>query len=103
MNVTKPVALSALLTELKALTEDPLPSYRQVYNMILDGRLSAQRVNGRWFLPRADLPGIAFKLGLKLKQQSVATKVRKHSSTLSAKAALDAEAVQQDVGRNAAP
>lgn len=58
------LGLAALPRELSALTGKPSPSYRQLYNMTLDGRLPAEQVNGRYQLRRTDLPAIAVSLGL---------------------------------------
>lgn len=58
------LGLAALPRELSALTGKPSPSYRQLYNMTLNGRLPAEQVNGRYQPRRADLPAIAISLGL---------------------------------------
>ena len=34
------------------------PSYRELYAMILDGRLPAKRIRGRWYIEREDVIGI---------------------------------------------
>jgi hypothetical protein len=41
------------------------PRYRRVYNAILDGRIPAEQVNGRYRIARSHLPQIAELFGLK--------------------------------------
>jgi hypothetical protein len=40
------------------------PSYRQLYNQVLDGKLPAQQEGARWFVSRGDIEKIAETLGL---------------------------------------
>jgi hypothetical protein len=40
------------------------PRYRRVYNAILDGRIPAEQVNGRYRIARSTLPYIAALFGL---------------------------------------
>lgn len=58
------VALTALPRELVALTGGEVPSYRKLWTMVVDGRLPAEQVNGRYQVRRSDIPEIAAKLGL---------------------------------------
>ena len=58
------VALTALPRELAALTGMQSPSYRQLWNLTVDGHLPAQQVNGRYQIRRVDLPAIAAALGM---------------------------------------
>jgi hypothetical protein len=44
---------------------DTAPRYRSIYNAILDGRIPAEQVNGRYRIPRSTLPHIAALFGLK--------------------------------------
>ncbi len=37
----------------------PPPKYRRVYNLILDGLLDAEMINGRWRIREAQLPKVA--------------------------------------------
>lgn len=61
------LSLAQLLPELrdraaeqggKAVTLEGV-SHRAVFNAALDGVIPAQRINGRWYVRRADLPRIA--------------------------------------------
>jgi hypothetical protein len=58
--------LPRLAEKLRSLTgqADPVPGYRKLYLMALDGALPTQRRNGRLFVQDADLPAIAALLGL---------------------------------------
>jgi len=69
------VALTALPRDLNALTGSQSPSYRRLYFMVLDGRVPAQQVNGRYFVRRSDLPGIAAMLGMTRSTASTKTSV----------------------------
>jgi hypothetical protein len=40
------------------------PKYRAVYNAILDGRIAAERVNGRYRIHPSQLPQVAALFGL---------------------------------------
>lgn len=44
------VPLTALSRELAALTGKPAPSYRKLYVAILDGKLPADQVDGRYIV-----------------------------------------------------
>ena len=61
------VALAALPRELADLIEGQPPSYRRLYNMVLDARIPATLDNGRWTVRRIDLPAIVATLGLRMK------------------------------------
>ncbi len=74
--------LAALPRELSGLIEGHPPSYRRVYNMVLDARIPATLVNGRWTVRRDDLPAIAATLGLQMKVPPVHRGSRKASSAL---------------------
>ena len=56
--------LTVLNSELAALTGRAGPGYRKLYLKVLDGLIPAERVDGRYFVRRVDLPGIAVTLGL---------------------------------------
>jgi hypothetical protein len=43
---------------------DDAPRYRQIYNLILDGRIEAEQVNGRYRVARNNLAIVAEVLGL---------------------------------------
>lgn len=58
------IALPRLASELKKLTGVAGPSYRRLYFMALDGRLTIETINGRHFVRSEDLPEIAAILGL---------------------------------------
>jgi hypothetical protein len=64
MDIKESEPLSKLSRELQAFTGKPAPGYRALYNHVLDGRLPAEQVNGRWYWHRIDLPAIAAALGL---------------------------------------
>jgi len=78
--VTNPelmVALTALPRELTALTGKQAPSYRKLWSLIVDGHVSAKQVNGRYQVPRNDLPAIAALLGLTAPEDNAVSKIRK--------------------------
>ena len=39
-------------------------SYRQVYGLVLDGKIPAEQISGRYFLEESTVPQIAAALGL---------------------------------------
>jgi ferric-dicitrate binding protein FerR (iron transport regulator) len=51
---------------LEARGAKPVPRYRHLYNLVLDRRIPAQQINGRWHVDDADLPAIARALGASL-------------------------------------
>jgi hypothetical protein len=59
--MTKRVPLTALSRELAALTGKPAPNYRKLYLAILDGKLPADQVDGRYTV---DVRAAADALGL---------------------------------------
>jgi len=54
-----------------------VPTYRKLWTMVVDGRLPAEQVNGRYQVARASLPAIAALLGIAVpadaKRQQVPT------------------------------
>lgn len=58
--------LPRLAEKLRALTgqSGPVPGYRKLYLLALDGALPTERRNGRLFVQDVDLPAIAKLLGL---------------------------------------
>jgi hypothetical protein len=58
------IPLSQTSRELSRRFGGSAPAYRQLYELILDGKLPAEQVNGRWFVDEADLPAIAATLGM---------------------------------------
>ena len=50
------------LPELRPLLQENgvfgAPSYRDLYKMVLDGRLPARKIRGRWYIERDDIDGI---------------------------------------------
>lgn len=65
------VSLSTLLTEVRSLTNDPLPTYTSTWRMCVGGQLPAVQMKGRWFVDRDKLPAILIKLRLRPKAKSV--------------------------------
>lgn len=63
--------------ELAALADGRTPTYQQVWGMAVNGRLPAEKVNGRYWVARADLPAIALSLGMRLKADASPAKPRK--------------------------
>jgi hypothetical protein len=55
------VSLAALSRELTALTGKPAPGYRRLWNMVVNGELPVDQVNGRYIM---DVQAVAEKLGL---------------------------------------
>ena len=58
------IPLSLTSRELARRFGGSAPAYRRLYELVLDGKLPAEQVNGRWFVDEADLPAIAATLGL---------------------------------------
>lgn len=60
------LALTLLSLELNALpgAVGNSPGYRKLYMMALDGRLRTVIINGRHFVPKADVPEIGRMLGM---------------------------------------
>jgi hypothetical protein len=61
------IPLSQLARRLAALpgVRTPPPSYRELYNLVVDGTLAeAEYRTGRWYFAEDQLPAIALKLGL---------------------------------------
>jgi hypothetical protein len=54
-NLEEKIALSDAPREAKQHGVDQPPSYRSYYLAVLDGRLPAQRRNGRWEIARRDV------------------------------------------------
>jgi hypothetical protein len=63
LNNQEKIALTRLSSELVALTGTS-PTYKQPWNLTVDGSIPAKQVNGRWHVARDDVPAIATKLGL---------------------------------------
>jgi hypothetical protein len=57
-----------LSRELAALTGNSGPGHRKLWGLIVDGKIPAERENGRWFVRRSDLPAVAQILGLTVKR-----------------------------------
>jgi hypothetical protein len=57
----KKVPLTQLSRELSALTGRPAPNYRKLWNMVVNGELPADQVNGRYTV---DVVAAAETLGL---------------------------------------
>ena len=53
------INLTCAPREIGELTGKKPPTYRSLYNRVVDGQLPAERHNGRWYLSRADLANIA--------------------------------------------
>jgi hypothetical protein len=53
------LSITELPREIAAITGNPPPSYRKVYERVLDGLIPAERLNGRWFVQESHLPAIA--------------------------------------------
>jgi hypothetical protein len=58
------VPLAQLPRELQHLTGARSPSYRTLYNAVLDAVIPAELINGRWYVDRSHLPAIAIQLGM---------------------------------------
>jgi hypothetical protein len=62
--MSDPIPLSnaaRLIAEMLA-GKAPSPGYREIYNDVLDGKIPAKQLNGRWHIERADLKAIADEL-----------------------------------------
>ena len=58
---TEMIALADAPREVKRLGINPPPTYRSFYVAVLDGKLDAERRNGRWEASRGDLLALAAK------------------------------------------
>jgi hypothetical protein len=58
------IPLTELPHELTTLTGQKSPRYRRLYELVLDGVLPAERINGRLFVRPANVPAIAETLGM---------------------------------------
>ena len=58
------IPLSRLSLELCDRYGATAPGYRKLYMLAMDGRLRTEMVNGRHYVPEANLPAIAADLGL---------------------------------------
>ena len=76
------IPLTALPRELAQAYPGSSVPYRRCYALTQDGRLAASQQNGRWFIDRADLPGVAEVLGLSA-PPAKAPKARSTSSAAS--------------------
>ena len=72
MNAVELEALTALPRELTALTGTQAPGYRRLWTEVVDGRIPAEQVNGRYQVRRTDLPAIAASLGMTARAKVVA-------------------------------
>ncbi len=66
------IAFPQIPAKLRDLTGGPGATYRQCYNLALDGRLPTERRNGRLYVRRDDLPKIMELLGLAMPADCVA-------------------------------
>jgi hypothetical protein len=64
-------------------------THRRVSNAALDAAIPAERINGRWYVKKVDLPRIAELLGVMPKPR-VGRPPRMHSAALSTSAAAAA-------------
>ncbi len=48
--MSKRVALTVGSREISAITGKPAPSYRELWELVVDGKLSAVQQKGRWYL-----------------------------------------------------
>jgi hypothetical protein len=54
------IPLTLLPRAISDLTGEPAPSYREIWNAAVDGRIPVQRqMNGRWYAAPIDVPRIA--------------------------------------------
>jgi hypothetical protein len=58
------IPLTRLASELRSLTDQEPPNYRQLHMLVLDGVIRAELVRGRWQIAPTDLRGIAELLGM---------------------------------------
>ena len=63
------IPLPLLPGELRRMGANPVAPYRIVLTAAMDARIPANRVNGRWYVERADLPQIAAALEMELPPQ----------------------------------
>lgn len=64
----KHLPLAELLPGMKMLNRESAIlerlNHRRVFGAVLDGMIPAERINGRWYVNKADLPKIAELLGV---------------------------------------
>ena len=58
------IPLPQVPREISAEPGAPTVTYNRIYKATLNGQLPAVRCGGRWFLRRADIPGVIDLLGL---------------------------------------
>lgn len=58
------IPLSNVPRAIQVSTGKPGPEYRRCYVAVIDGRIPAVQINGRWFVQQADLPTVAHTLGI---------------------------------------
>ena len=66
------IPLTRLSPELRELTGSVAPGYRRLWTLTVDGRITAEQVNGRYQVRRTDLPAIAASLGMTARATVVA-------------------------------
>jgi hypothetical protein len=82
MSESDKIQLAFLVRELAPLLDQRPPKNRKLWEMIVDGDIPAEQTGGRWFVKRADLPGIVEIL----RQVETARPVPKRIRTTSAAA-----------------
>jgi hypothetical protein len=53
------ISIAHVPRELAPLTGESTPTYRKIYESVLNGLIPAEQIRGRWFVSRNDLPAIA--------------------------------------------
>jgi hypothetical protein len=53
------IGIAHLPRELAPITGKLTPTYRKIYESVLNGLIPAEQIRGRWFVSRNDLPAIA--------------------------------------------
>jgi hypothetical protein len=63
------IPLPLLPGEYRRMGAKPVAPYRIILTAAMDARIPANRVNGRWYVDRSDLPEIAAVLEMELPPQ----------------------------------
>jgi hypothetical protein len=76
------IPLPLLPGEFRRMGANPVAPYRILLTAAMDARIPADRVNGRWYVERADLPQIAAALEMELPPQRGTSASKRRASEL---------------------
>lgn len=64
MNDADLISIALLPAEIRQATGANPPSYRSIYADVLNGKIPAERVRGRWYVRKSAVADIAAALGI---------------------------------------